>query len=80
MANQRPVFLPEDVCPCLRTKTMTLNTEYRRSAFEDSLDADTAIFHCLRTMCPHGPDELDCTPEMCRPGRECYVVDEETLT
>ena len=72
MANQKPVFLPDDVCPCLRTKTMTLNTEYRRSAFEDSFTADTAIFTCLKTQCSHGPDELDCSAEMCRPGRECY--------
>jgi hypothetical protein len=79
MANQKPVFLPEDVCPCLRTKTMTLNTEYRRSAFEDSFTADTAIFRCLRTMCAHGPDERDCAPEMCRPGRACYVGDEGAI-
>mgnify|MGYP006899591756 CR=1 FL=1 len=79
MANQKPVFLTDDVCPCLRTKTMTLNTEYRRSAYEDSFTADTAIFHCLRTMCGHGPDELDVAADMCRPGRECYVVDPDTI-
>jgi len=78
MANQKPVFLPADVCPCLRTKTMTLNREYRRSAYEDSFTADTAIFHCLRTMAAHGPDERDCSPEMCRPGRECYAGDDPT--
>ena len=80
MANQKPTFLPEDVCPCLRTKTMTLNTEYRRSAFEDSFTADTALFHCLRTMSPHGPDEEDCIPDCCRPGRACYTPDPDTLT
>ncbi|HIA27247.1 MAG TPA: hypothetical protein EYN79_03875 [Planctomycetes bacterium] len=70
--NQKQEFLPEDVCPCLRTKTMTLNTEYRRSAFEDRFTADTAFFHCLRTMAYHGPDQLDVRPDMCRPGRSCY--------
>ncbi|MGA1204106.1 MAG: hypothetical protein ACYTGJ_01725 [Planctomycetota bacterium] len=79
MANQKPVFLPDDVCPCLRTKTMTLNPEYRRSAYEDRFTADTAIFHCLRTMAPQGPDELDCEPQMCRPGRECYTPDPADL-
>lgn len=76
MANQKPVFLPDDVCPCLRTKTMNLNTEYRRSAYEDSFTADTALFHCLKTMQSYGPDERDCDGERCRPGRDCYVVDE----
>jgi len=79
MANQKPVFLPDDVCPCLRTKTMTLNPEYRRSAYEDRFTANTAIFHCLRTMAPQGPDELDCEPQMCRPGRECYTPDPADL-
>ncbi|HIC22848.1 MAG: hypothetical protein COB10_05875 [Planctomycetota bacterium] len=72
MAMQKPELLPEDVCPCLRTKTMVLNTEYRRSAFEDAFTADTAFFHCLRTMAYHGPDGDDVSPDGCRPGRSCY--------
>ncbi len=55
------------------TKTMTLNTEYRRSPFEDRFTADTAVFHCLSTMSPQGPDDADVIPEMCRPGRTCYA-------
>ena len=78
MANQKPVFLPDDVCPCLRTKTMNLNTEYRRVDL-DFATGDTAIFHCLWTMCAHGPDELDASGELCRPGRECYVVDDDIV-
>jgi len=77
--NQRPVFLPDDVCPCLRTKTMTLNTEFRRDAFDRFATGDTAIFHCLKTMCAHGPDELDCSAELCRPGRQCYEPDETDI-
>lgn len=65
-------FLPADVCPCLHTKTRNLNTEYRRSAFEERFSADTAIFTCTVTHCPWGPDEADVTPERCRPGRACY--------
>ncbi len=68
-------FLPPDVCSCLLTKTMALNTEYRRSAFEDRFTADTAIFQCLCTMSVHGPDEDDVMPEKCRPGRRCYASD-----
>ena len=68
-------FLPLDVCPCLRTKTMHLNTEYRRSAFEERFSADTALFTCTVTQCPWGPDEDDVLPERCRPGRSCYEGD-----
>ncbi len=65
-------FLPDDVCCCLRTKTMSLNTDYRRSPFEGTFTADTALFHCLKTMDAHGPDEEDVEPELCRPGRGCW--------
>ncbi len=71
-ADRKPQLLPEDVCPCLRTKTMTLNTHHRRSATEDAFTADTAVYHCLVTMRAQGPDERDVVPGMCRPGRECY--------
>ncbi len=77
MSLQKQELLPEDVCPCLRTKTMVLNTEYRRSAFEDSFTADTAFFHCLRTMAYHGPDGDDVCPQECRPGRKCYPKAED---
>ncbi|MFQ5654771.1 MAG: hypothetical protein ACE5GW_08575 [Planctomycetota bacterium] len=73
----KPEHLPPDVCSCLMTKTMTLNTEYRRSPFEHRFTADTAVFHCLRTMSPHGPDDDDAIPEGCRPGRSCHVEDSE---
>ena len=78
--NQKPVFLPPDVCPCLMTKTMHLNTEYRRSEFEEGFTADTALFHCLITMNAQGPDEDDVVPEKCRPGRRCYDGNDEDLT
>lgn len=73
-AYQKPLLLPADVCPCLRTKTMTLNTHHRRSAAEDGFTADTAVYHCLVTMAAQGPDEKDVVPAMCRPGRACYYA------
>ena len=76
MSENRPhpdeEFIPRDICPCLRTKTMHLNAEYRRTPFEDTFTADTAIFTCTVTMCEHGPDDDDCLPDKCRPGRSCY--------
>ena len=75
MSNQKPEFLPRDLCSCFFTKTMALNTEYRRSAFEDRFTADTAIFHCIRTMCDQGPDDADVLPDTCRPGRSCYAAE-----
>ncbi len=75
--NRKPELLPADICPCFMTKTMTLNTDYRRSAFEDRFTADTAVFHCVKTMEPHGPDEDDVLPEKCRPGRSCYAAAED---
>ncbi len=71
--NQKPELLPSDLCCCFFTKTMALNTHYRRSAFEERFTADTAIFHCIRTMSDQGPDERDVLPELCRPGRDCHT-------
>ncbi|MEM7164475.1 MAG: hypothetical protein AAF581_03370 [Planctomycetota bacterium] len=69
---KKPEQLPGDVCSCLMTKTMQLNTHHRRSAFEEHFTADTALFHCLCTMDCQGPDGDDVEPEKCRPGRACY--------
>jgi len=67
--------LPSNLCPCLFTKTMSLNTEYRRHPFEERYTADTAIFECTRTMSQFGLDEEDAEPERCIPGRACYGGD-----
>ncbi|MEM7262708.1 MAG: hypothetical protein AAF488_12015 [Planctomycetota bacterium] len=71
--------LPANLCPCLFTKTMSLNTEYRRSPFEDLFTADTAIFVCTRTMTNFGEDEDDACPERCVPGRSCYGGDVDPI-
>jgi len=73
---RKPQVLPKDACSALMTKTMTLNTEHRRSLQEHFFTADTAIFYCLRTMHEHGPDNDDVLPDTCRPGRECWCSDE----
>ena len=68
--NQEP--LPKDLCPEFKTKTMTLNTEYRRNPFEDQAESCTAHFWCMLTMDVHGPDDDDVMPHECLPGRSCY--------
>ena len=78
--NRDRELLPSDVCSCLFTKTMALNTQYRRSAFGERFTADTVLFTCVRTMNAHGPDEDDVLPDKCRPGRTCYVSETEDIT
>lgn len=65
--------LPQDLCACLRTKTMTMGAHARPTIAEDVGAADTAIYHCIVTMTSHGPDEADVMPGACRPGRRCYT-------
>ncbi len=79
-ANQdEPYCLPRDLCPCLFTKTMSLNTEHRLHPLEEQLfTGDTAIFECTRTMSQFGLDEDDANPEKCVPGRMCYGGDVPT--
>ena len=73
MSDRKPEpFLPPDVCSCLRTKTMALNTHYTPTEAEILAHADTALFWCIKTTRPYGPDELDVTPRECRPPRECW--------
>ncbi|MCI0652551.1 MAG: hypothetical protein L0Z55_11795 [Planctomycetes bacterium] len=71
-------LLPADLCPCFRTKTLTLNTDYRRSAFEEGFTASTAVCYCLITMAAHGPDDDDVHPARCRPARPCYPHENAT--
>ena len=79
MANseQERAFLPADVCPVLRTKSLFLNSHYRTTAFEERVQADVALFWCGITMMSHGPDEADAGPRTCRPGRSCWCGDPE---
>ncbi|MCA9320539.1 MAG: hypothetical protein KDB53_07380 [Planctomycetes bacterium] len=72
MSEPRESFLPEDVCPALRTKALALNQIYLTTSFEERAESNVAVFHCLKTMVEHGPDGRDALPEACRPGRRCW--------
>jgi hypothetical protein len=61
------------VCTKLRTKTMYLNVEYRADAEEPGC-GNTAVYWCLKTQQPLGPDDLPVSPEACGSGRRCAVV------
>lgn len=76
MTLKKPDVIPADICSCLMTKTMALNTEYRRTVYETTLTADTALYHCIVTMSNMGPDEDDVEPWKCRPGRSCHDCNE----
>ncbi|MCB9832654.1 MAG: hypothetical protein H6807_09280 [Planctomycetes bacterium] len=73
--SEKKSFLPEDVCPLLRTKSLYLNSNYRTTPFEERHQADVALFWCCVTMQPHGPDQADATAQTCRPGRDCWAGD-----
>jgi hypothetical protein len=60
-------------CAKLRTKTMYLNVEYRSDGDEPG-SRGTAVYWCLKTHGPLGPDELPVCPEDCRASRACAVV------
>ena len=34
----------------------------------------SSSYHCLRTAFVTGPDHAPCAPEMCAPGRACFVA------
>ena len=67
-----PNFLPEDICPALRTKSLALNSHYETTAFEIKAQSNVAIFHCIKTMSEFGPDDDDLGPSQCRSHRECW--------
>lgn len=57
-------------CRCLRTKQMYVQ------GF-DAVDLEvtastTAVYWCVQTMTPVGPDDDQATPDRCTPDRSCY--------
>ena len=60
---------PLKTCPELRTKTMSLNTSVRRNP--DVEACGTAVYWCLKTYSPLGPDDLPALPEDCGRSRKC---------
>lgn len=61
--------LDDGVCPELRTKTMYLNVEVRRSP--EAEGRGTAVYWCLKTHGALGPDDLPADPPACRRPRAC---------
>jgi hypothetical protein len=64
------------VCPKLRTKSMYLHVD-ARSDEEEPGCRGTAVFWCLLTQGPLGPDDLPVRPEDCRAGRSCSELPPE---
>jgi hypothetical protein len=67
-----PNVLGDHVCPELRTKTMYLTVDWRRTP--DAEGSSTAIFWCLKTHLPLGPDDLPANAGDCRAGRGCCTL------
>ena len=71
------------VCCLLRTKTAF--GSYMTDADDTGDDAPswqngtstTAVFWCLKTMDPCGPDDDIAHAKTCRPGRECFRSDDD---
>ena len=72
-----PNFLPPDVCPLLRTKSLALNTHYEPTVFEERAHSNVAVFYCVKTMNGFGPDDLDIGPAECRSDRSCWCGEPE---
>ena len=57
-------------CRCLRTKQMYVQ------GFEavdlENTASSTAVYWCVQTMTPVGPDDDQVLPDRCTPGRNCY--------
>jgi hypothetical protein len=67
-------LMPEGTCPLLRSKSLAMNTDYRRPVAADGywIMSSTAICWCIRTMSTMGPDEDDVHPDKCREPRACF--------
>ena len=75
--HPEPDFLPPDICPLLRTKSLALNTHYEPTVFEERAQSNVAVFYCMKTMGTFGPDDLDIGPDDCRCGRSCWSGEPE---
>lgn len=67
-------LLPEGTCRLLRSKSLAMNTDYRRPISPSGwwMMSSTAICWCIRTMSSMGPDENDVHPDLCREPRACF--------
>ncbi len=70
--GRTPNRLGDHVCPELRTKTMFLTVDWRRHP--DAEGSSTAIYWCLKTHLPLGPDDLPANVRDCQSGRGCCTL------
>jgi hypothetical protein len=59
------------VCRHLRNKEMYVQGQDCEEAFVSS---QSSGYRCLRTQFVTGPDDALCLPELCQPGRDCFVA------
>ena len=59
-------------CSCLRSKGFYLAGPQDEDLAEFST---TSAYWCLHTVTVLGPDDILCSPEMCRPGRACFEAE-----
>lgn len=64
----------QHLCRFLRWKTQSRDAGDPRLVFE-SLARGQVPFECLHTCHPWGPDDDQVAPELCGPGRGCFVPD-----
>ncbi len=57
------------ICQCFRTKAFYADG---RHAVDPADCAPTPACWCVHTTTILGPDDVLCSPEMCRPGRACF--------
>ncbi len=66
-ANEKPP------CRCLRTKMYYV---VGREHVDLRVSSPDAQYWCSRTTTVMGPDDVPCSPEGCRPHRECFDTDQ----
>ncbi len=60
------------ICKCLRSKGFYLTGPGDADLVEFS---PTSAYWCLHTVTILGPDDILCSPEMCRSGRSCFETE-----
>ena len=60
--------LPYEVCKCLRSKGMYIDSEPDPTV----QPSNNHLFWCMHTQTCIGPDNQLAEPENCKPGRDCY--------
>ncbi len=68
-----PIIEVPSVCRLLRTKTAFSSGDLWKLG-----DSTTAVYWCLATMEPYGPDDAYCHPHQCGRRRGCFQSEDET--